>query len=202
MILPSSPGSALIGPNAILQTLGVLDRVEGSALRGAVMAQAGVAVPPADSGMLPEEDCAAVHHALRSLLPSRADALLHASGLATGDYILRHRIPRAAQTLLRLVPGAWGAPILARAIARHAWTFAGSGQFRVASTRPLVFELSDNPLIKGAHADLPMCHWHTGVFERLFSRLIWPEVRVTETDCAATGGLSCRFEILPWSVPA
>ena len=187
---------ARIGPNAILQTLAVLDREEeGASAR--VMAAAGVAVPPPTSGMLPEADCAAVHRALRATLPDRAAALLRLSGLATGDYILRHRIPPVAQRLLRLLPVRLAVPILARAVARHAWTFAGSGAFRVVSTQPLVFALAANPMIAGEAAVAPICHWHAAVFERLFSRLIWPGAQVVEECCAATGAAECRFRVVP-----
>ena len=188
---------ARIGPNAILQTLAVLDREEGEGTAAQVMAAAGVAVPPPTSGMLPEADCAAVHRALRVTLPDRAAALLRLSGLATGDYILRHRIPPVAQRLLRLLPVRLAVPILARAVARHAWTFAGSGAFRVVSTQPLVFALAANPLIAGEAAVAPICHWHAAVFERLFSRLIWPGARVVEECCAATGAAVCRFRVVP-----
>lgn len=188
---------ARIGPNAILQTLAVLDRYEGRATRDLVMELAGVAVPPPDAGMLPEGDCAAVHRALRRALPDRADGLLRLSGLATGDYILRHRIPRAVQVVLRLLPGPVAARILAKAITRHSWTFAGSGSFRVAGWKLLTFEVRHNPLIVGEAAKTPMCHWHAAVFERLFSRLIWRSVVVAEVECEASGGRACRFEVHP-----
>ena len=190
-------GDARIGPNAITQTITILDRHVGRVFRDQVMDMASVAVPPPDAGMLPEADCAAVHRAVRLLLPDRAEALLRLSGLATGDYILRHRIPGLVQSLLRLLPGPLAAPVLAGAISRHAWTFAGSGAFGVVSRHPLTFELCANPLIAGEHADHPMCHWHAAVFERLFARLVWPDVRVTEVSCAATGAASCRFCVLP-----
>lgn len=188
---------ARIGPNAILQTIAVLDRYEGRATRDLVMELAGVAVPPPDAGMLPEADCHAVHRCLRRALPDRADGLLRLSGLATGDYILRHRIPRPVQVALRLLPGPVAARILAKAITRHAWTFAGSGSFRVVGWKPLTFEVRHNPLILGEVADSPMCHWHAAVFERLFSRLIWRSVVVTETDCEASGAGACLFQVHP-----
>lgn len=198
---PTLAETARIGPNAILQTIQVLDRTVGCDLRNVVMLQAGVVVPQPDVGMLPEADCAAVHDALRLLLPARAEALLRASGLATGDYILRHRIPQAAQTALRLLPRRVAARLLSRAIARHAWTFAGSGTFAVSGTDPLEFTVTGNPLIKGTSADRPMCHWHAAVFERLFARLLWPDASVTETACAATGAASCRFHVQPMPRP-
>jgi divinyl protochlorophyllide a 8-vinyl-reductase len=45
---------------------------------------------------------------------------------------------------------------LGKAIARHAWTFAGSGRFRVVA--PLVFEIADNPIVRGEVSDVPLCH--------------------------------------------
>lgn len=186
---------ARIGPNAILQLVDVLERRGLGDLCARVLNRAGVARPPPDASMLPQEDCAAVHRALRQLRPDEADPILRAAGLATGDYILAHRIPRPAQVVLRLLPGRVAAPLLSTAIARHAWTFAGTGRFEVVGRRPLVFSVHDNPLIAGWQADRPQCIWHAAVFERLFSRLVWPGVTVRETACCACGDPACRFEV-------
>jgi divinyl protochlorophyllide a 8-vinyl-reductase len=196
--MPSAPAPcARIGPNAILQTVAVLDRTEGRATRDRVMARAGVAVPPTGSGMVPETDCAAVHHAVRCLFPDQADALLRQSGIETGRYILRHRIPAVARILIRALPAPAGARLLVAAITRHAWTFTGSGGFRVAGWHPLVFEVTGNPLAQKAVSGLPQCHWHAAVFETLLSTLCWPSARVTETACTATGAVCCRFTVDP-----
>lgn len=195
--VPVPAGEARIGPNAITQLVAVLDRVEGRGLRDQVMAAAGVAVPDPTLGMIPEAAAAAVHLALRMALPERAEGLLRLAGLATGSYILRHRIPRAAQWVIRALPAPLGARMLAGAIARHSWTFAGSGAFRIVGRRPLVFEVAGNPLVAGLRGDHPMCHWHAAVFERLFARLVWRGCVVREVACAATGDAVCRFEILP-----
>jgi divinyl protochlorophyllide a 8-vinyl-reductase len=182
-----------IGPNALLQLVPVLD---GAGVRG-VFEAAGVRVPPPDAGMWPEAEVAAVHRRLRADWPAQAPGWLAAAGAGTGDYILAHRIPAAAQALLRALPGAVAGPLLALAIRRNAWTFAGSGRFRIAGWRPLVFEIAGNPLIAGERHGVPVCHWHVAVFRRLFGRLVWPDVRVEETDCAAAGGGVCRFVIRP-----
>ena len=47
--------TARIGPNAILQLIPVLDRAIGPVPRAVLFARAGLAVPPADAGMLPQE---------------------------------------------------------------------------------------------------------------------------------------------------
>jgi divinyl protochlorophyllide a 8-vinyl-reductase len=185
--------AARIGPNALLQLLPVL---AGSGSAG-VFEAAGVAVPPDDAGMWPEAEVAAVHRRLRSDWPDQAPEWLAAAGRGTGAYILAHRIPRPAQRLLRALPGAVAAPILAGAIGRNAWTFAGSGCFRVAAWRPLAFEIAANPLVSGEVRAAPACHWHVAVFAALFDALVWPGAVVRETACCACGDAACRFEIAP-----
>jgi divinyl protochlorophyllide a 8-vinyl-reductase len=187
---------ARIGPNAILQHLPVLDDAIGERLRGALLYRAGVDEPPPDAGMLPEIAVARLHHAVRLFLPDRAPAIQRAAGLATGDYILAHRIPRGAQVLIRALPKPLGARLLATAISKHAWTFAGSGQFRVLGHGPLRVEIRDNPLAQHAF-DHPVCEWHAAVFERLFGALVWPDVQVDEESCTAMGDPSCIFRIAP-----
>ncbi len=186
-----------IGPNAILQLVDVLERRGDVGLLSAVLAEAGVSRPPRDAGMLPESDCAAVHQALRRV-SSGAEALLEEAGLATGDYILAHRIPKLAQGVLRLMPGFLAAPVLTKAISQHSWTFAGTGEFRVEASRPLVVSVARNPLVAGRQADRPQCIWHVAVFRRLYGRLVWPSVSVKETTCCACGDVACRFEISAW----
>ena len=185
-----------IGPNAILQLADVLERRWGGDILSAVLAEAGVSRPPRDAGMLPETDCAAVHQAVRRLLPG-PEGLLEEAGIATGDYILAHRIPKVAQAVLRVLPGSLAAQVLTKAIARHSWTFAGTGEFRVDSSRPLVVSVARNPLVAGWKAETPQCIWHVAVFRRLYGRLVWPSVEVREVACCACGDAACRFEISP-----
>ena len=187
---------ARIGPNAVLQHLPVLDAMIGERLRGALLHRAGIAAPPPDAGMLPEDEVARLHHTVRLFLPDRATEIQRAAGLATGDYILANRIPRLAQTVIRALPAALGARLLSAAIAKHSWTFAGSGVFRIVSHRPLRFEIRANPLAVG-DSDSTICDWHVAVFERLFATLVWPDVQVRELECAATGAPRCLFQIGP-----
>ncbi len=184
-----------IGPNALLQLAQVLERAGGVGLREAVFAAGGVQGLPALDAMIPEGPVAAVHQALRARLPDRAAALSDEAGARTADYILAHRIPKPAQTLLRLLPPSLSAPLLAQAISRNAWTFAGSGAFRVVTTRPMVFAIADNPVVRGEVSGTPVCHWHAAVFRGLFAALVDPRARVAETACCACGAPACRFEV-------
>lgn len=184
---------ARIGPNAVLQLVPVLDRVVGRAARARLMTGAGLVDMPDGAAMILESPVARLHQNLRRDWPDLAPDMARMAGRRTGDYILTHRIPRRAQGLLRTLPAALSARLLAQAIARHAWTFAGSGRFRVVSHAPLVFEIADNPLVRGEHAAAPVCHWHAAVFARLYTRLVAPDYICAETDCCATGAPACRF---------
>lgn len=192
----AQPGPARIGPNAILQLVPVLDARLGAATRHHLLAGADVPVPPPDAGMWPQDDVVRLHRAVIAHHREDSATLLHAAGTATADYILANRIPQPAQRLIRLMPTALGARVLAAAIARNAWTFAGSGRFSVQSHRPLTLSIAANPLACGP-GDGPSCHWHSAVFERLFGQLVWRRARVRETTCCACGDAACRFEIGP-----
>ncbi len=181
----------LIGPNAILQLLPVLEQAGGAALRDQVLVSAGLMGPPSDTGMMPEGPAARVHRALRAIEPELAPALAWAAGVRTAEYIMVRRIPRAAQIVLRLLPARFSGPLLTKAIAKHAWTFAGSGTFAVAG--PLAFEIVDNPIVRGETSELSLCHWHRAVFETLFRRLVDDRLRCEEQTCCAMGAPACRF---------
>jgi divinyl protochlorophyllide a 8-vinyl-reductase len=186
-----------IGPNAILQLVPVLEDAAGRDVAAHVLAMAGVfELPDPAAGLIDEAPAARLHQAMRLELPEVAPMLAREAGWRTGDYILAHRIPKGAQRLLRVLPARLAVPILSRAIAKHAWTFCGSGVFRLVSTWPAVFEIADNPVVRGERSDVPLCHWHAAVFERLFSALCGPRWRVVETECCAQGHGACRFELV------
>lgn len=186
-------GAGLIGPNAVLQLVPLLDRAGGTDWRHTLLARAGLDVLPDGSGMIPEIPVTRLHQALRRDRPDLAASLGWQAGLATGDYILANRIPPAAQWLLKALPWRLAAWVLSRAIARNAWTFAGSGQFLVMT--PLIFALRANPLVRGEVADHPLCDWHRGVFTRLFQTLVHPALTCHEPRCCAMGHAACRFEM-------
>lgn len=186
--------TARIGPNALLQLTAPMAAHLGRDAAGQVFSAAGVRPPPADSGMIPEDQVIAVFRTLAAQHPAQARAILRAAGAATGGYILANRIPRPAAWLIRALPAGIGARLLAAAIARHAWTFAGSGRFWHAFGPPLVLEIAQNPL---AVPGLAQCDWHAGVFQRLFAALTWPDAHVHEASCCARGADACRFVIGP-----
>jgi divinyl protochlorophyllide a 8-vinyl-reductase len=192
-----NPGTgARIGPNSVLQLVPLLDDRLGTGPREMLLAQSGMKDLPGDEGLMAEEPAARLHQALRAQYPELATDLTWRAGLRTADYIISHRIPPVVIHLLQHSPPWLSAPLLARTIEKHAWTFAGSGRFRIASKRPLVFELHNNPVVRGETSAEPLCHWHAAVFQRLFASLVDSKMTCIETACCAAGSDCCRFEIL------
>ncbi|MDF1728240.1 MAG: bacteriochlorophyll 4-vinyl reductase [Sulfitobacter sp.] len=186
--------SGLIGPNAILQLLQVLESVGGPEASAGILAAAGLRDMPDGERMIPEGEAARLHRQIRQSDPDRAPALLAQAGRGTADYILAHRIPAPARLLLRALPMGISAHLLSRAIARHAWTFVGSGQFRVED--PWTYEIAGNPLVAGETSAGCLCYWHAAVFARLYGQLVSKGANCAETRCAAQGRDDiCRFEI-------
>lgn len=188
---------ALIGPNAILQMIPVIEALGGTERVVAMMTRAGLYSVPDGRAMVPEGDAARLHRQLRIEEPDLAPRMATEAGYRTADYILAHRIPAPARMLLKCLPPGPSARALSHAIARHAWTFAGSGRFTVLS--PWSFEIANNPIIRGEASPGCLCDWHSGVFARLYAVLVHPDAMCREVDCGALGrGHACRFEL---SVP-
>lgn len=193
-----------IGPNAVIQLIEALRRagrlkVAADAL-AAVGEQGWIAQPP--DAMVDERRVAAVHAAVLGALEAEEGRRIFAeAGRATGDYLLAHRIPPAAAWALRRTPPALSARLLVAAIRRHAWTFAGSGEFRARADRDVRLEIRGNPLRPSAGRCDAGCVWHAAVFERLFQSLVSPRARAVEAACESRGAAACAFEV-SWTGPS
>jgi divinyl protochlorophyllide a 8-vinyl-reductase len=187
-----------IGPNAIIRVGEVLQRRLGAPTTARLYAAAGLAnyfaEPP--SAMVDEAEARRLHVQLRRALGERLAAeVSREAGVATADYLLAHRIPKPVQALLRVLPAPLACRVLLKAIARHAWTFAGSGRFEAAAGHPCVLTIRDNPLCRGQASEQPVCDYYAATFEHLFRVLVHRGTRVTETHCEARGDDACRFEL-------
>lgn len=186
-------GGARIGPNAVTRLAEAL-----GAAAPAVFAAAGLAhrlATPPDS-MVPEAEVTALHRALRAgLAPEAADRVAREAGRRTALYLLAHRIPRPMQALLRLLPPGLSARLLLRAIGRHAWTFAGSGAFRILPGTPPRFAIEHGPIARAGAAPHPVCGYYAATFEALCAALVSPRARVEEIACEAMGAPACLFAL-------
>ena len=192
-------GTGRIGPNAVTRVAEALAILHGESTTRAGFADAGLsqhlAAPP--GSMIDERDVMALHCAGRGRLGDGAFArVAWLAGQLTGDYILAKRIPQFAQRLLRPMPRWLASRVLGRAIAAHAWTFAGSGEFTVEPRAGgMLLTIRNSPLAREVHSSVPLCGYYTATFERIFARLVAPTTTVTEISCIATGAQSCRFNV-------
>jgi len=181
-----------VGPNAVTQVAAALRAFGGEALAARVFGAAGLqhvlAAPP--ERMVDQDLAACLHDALRlTLEPREATQIAAEAGRRTADYLLGHRIPRAAQLVMRILPARLAAPILLKAMASNAWTYAGTGQVRTLSGRICVLEIIDNPLAQ------PGCPWHVAVFEGLFRALVAKGAQVNHSETRVEGLATSRFDI-------
>ncbi len=152
--------TARIGPNAILQFVPVLEGALGVDETAHMLAMAGIiALPDPAKGLIEEGPAARLHQAVRQALPGDAARLSSEAGRRTGDYILAHRIPKPAQAVLKRLPARRPVPILSKAIAKHAWTFCGSGSF---GWSPAGRRCSRSPTTRWCAARCPTCRCVTG----------------------------------------
>jgi len=193
-----APAAGRIGPNAITRVAEVLRERQGADAMATLFGRAGLAAyverPP--QTMVDETEVAQLHAVLRASLGAVAAAqVAREAGTRTGDYLLAHRIPKPVQVLLKAMPAPLAAHVLRRAITRHAWTFAGSGEFSAVPGRPVKLTIRGNPMCRGLASDVPACDFYAATFERLFRALVHPRATVVETACEACGDDACRFEV-------
>ncbi len=183
-----------IGPNAVTRLAEALGAARAQAVFGAAGLAARLDDPP--GRMVPEMEVIALHRAARALLgEAAAEAAAREAGRLTARYLLAHRIPRAMRMMLRVLPARPAALLLFRAVGRHAWTFAGSGRFRLLPGRPFRVEIAGGPIARAGAADHPVCGYYAATFETLCRALLHPGAQVTEIACEAMGAPGCLFEL-------
>jgi divinyl protochlorophyllide a 8-vinyl-reductase len=183
--------TAEIGPNAVLQTL-VAVRELAPASVPEVLRVSGLG-DEAPTRMIPEAWFIDLVRAVRRVVPGEADGVLRRAGALTAAYVRKNRVPSPIRAVLAALPRKLAMPALLRAIARHAWTFAGSGVFHVEGSQWLVLEGS--PTSRAGAAGPLQCGYYEAAFEGLL-QLAHPGVRVHERCCQGAGAPACRFELV------
>jgi len=187
---------ARIGPNSVTQSLRALEELEAPEVVREVVARA--ALPGTwPEGLIPEAWFLRLIRALRQTLPpERAEAVLRQAGRYTADYVGRHRIPGLFRRLLAVLPARLSLPLLLAAFRRHAWTFAGSGDFRVEGPFPGTILLDGCPTCRpeAAAQRPPAGAYYEAAFTGLL-QLAAGAARVQEVACRARGQAPCRFRI-------
>jgi divinyl protochlorophyllide a 8-vinyl-reductase len=187
-----------IGPNSVIRLIEAMNAEESPQVAQRVFRAAGLGtyLAEAPTEMVDEQDVRTLHHALHGELgPDRARALGRKAGELTADYLMRVRIPALAQALLRLCPAAVASRLLAKAIARNAWTFVGTGHFSATHGQIPRFTIEHCPLCRDQASPEPLCDFYAGTFERLYTRLVDRHALVKEIACQAMGAPACVFAI-------
>lgn len=199
---PPARPPARIGPNAIIQTGQALSALHGLGAARLIFEAAGLGryIGVVPTTMIDEREPVALFAAIQTTLPpAEADRVLAEAGHRTGHYILENRIPPIARQILPKLPPGLSSRLLVSAIARHAWTFAGSGQFEGRVTgwkRPVVtLVIAANPLAT------PGCPWHGAVFHRLFASLSGDVASVRHSQCCARGDGACITQLILAPMP-
>jgi divinyl protochlorophyllide a 8-vinyl-reductase len=196
------PPAGRIGPNAITRLAEAMPRRVGATVTRDVFARAGLVhhllAPP--QHMVDETEVRRLHGALRATVgEATALGLAREAGTLTARYLLAHRIPGPVQLLLKVLPARLAARMLLAAIARHAWTFTGSGVFTHtlgASGQPqATLRLHNNPLCRDLATEHPACAYYTATFEHLFRQLVHLQSEVIEVACEACGAEACEFQV-------
>jgi divinyl protochlorophyllide a 8-vinyl-reductase len=175
---------ALIGPNAVLKAVEVMEERLGAAETAVILADAQIARLPSGEHMIPEIEALRLHRWLALHEPMGAFVIAEEAGARTADYIIAHRIPRAAGWLLRALPATLAAPLLMAAIRKHAWTFVGAGAFTPEGAWRFTIDRT------GTDDSLPvpgsLFQWYAAVFTRLYRQLVAADCccRVLESEAA------------------
>jgi len=192
-ILGRRRGGALIGPNAVLKAVEVMEERLGHAETSAILADAQIVSLPSGRHMIPEVEALRLHRWLALHDPVGAFVIAEEAGARTADYIIAHRIPPAAVWVLRHCPAVLAAPLLMAAIGKHAWTFVGAGTFTPDGAWAFSIDRGS------AGDDLPpsdsLFHWYAAVFTQLYRRLVAPDCTCRVIAPDAPCDMARRFVI-------
>lgn len=167
---PGAPKRALIGPNAVLQAVAVMEERLGHAETAAILVDAQIERLPTGEHMIPEVEALRLHRWLALHDPMGAFVIAEESGSRTADYIIANRIPRAAVWLLKHLPAGLAAPLLMGAIRKHAWTFIGAGTFTPDGAWH--FTIDRSAADDATQPPDSLFHWYAAVFTRLYRELV------------------------------
>lgn len=188
---PSRPG--FMGPMAVLTMVHQVTTLFGEDASNDLLKHAELFRLPAQDEPVREDKVARLHQSVRHLWPENAAQIARAAGEDMADFTMETRMPERAQELLKKAPMPVGAWLLGQSLLQNAWTFSGSGTFRILNR--LEFGLSDNPLVQGETGTAPLCAFHAGLIERMFKALIDPGFVCTETGCSGHGHTECTFRL-------
>ncbi|WP_322488268.1 bacteriochlorophyll 4-vinyl reductase [Chloroflexus sp.] len=189
---------ARIGPNSIIQTIAALREQYGAETTAAWLRRSGRGhfLETMPDHMLAESEFGAMIRDLRDWLGMPAAMrVLDRSGELTANYVATNRVPAPIRLLLPRLPVGLALRIFLPAIAKHAWTFAGSGQFGYTLRPQWQLTLANSVEAREVQATEPVCSYYRAAFEGLLRRVVSDRIRVREVACRAMGAPRCTFAV-------
>lgn len=179
--------------NMILPIFDVLETFVGVDERDRIFQDAGLKFLPSPQDPVRERLVAQLHQGIRRDLPHLWRDIMVSAGEKAAQIVLDYRLDVSSRDLLRRLPWSLATWMLVRTTTQNAWTFSGSGDFRVLRTSTL--EIANNPVTRAETSNAPVCLFQQTVLETVFQRAIDTRLRFLETQCCAAGGETCRFEL-------
>ncbi len=189
---------ARIGPNSIIQTVAALREQYGAEMVAAWLRRTGRGhlLETMPDHMLAESEFGAMINDVREWLGMEAAMrALDRSGELTAAYVATNRVPAPIRLLLPRLPVGLALRLFLPAIAKHAWTFAGSGQFGYSLRPQWQLTLANSVEARGVRSAEPVCSYYRAAFEGLLRRVVSDRIRVREVTCRATGAPRCTFAV-------
>lgn len=182
---------AKMGPNGIIQSFNAIKARFGESAAQQALIEADLKKYLAE---LPHEmvDEREFHRLVKHICErfdeaTRNEILLDA-GKRTAHYLLQVRIPKVFQALLRRLPTRWAAKLLLWSIAKHAWTFAGSGEFSYQ-----VHSGIEATILVRESAHYEVALFFGGALQTLFQTLFKDKIEFQIQVFPSDDGLLCRY---------
>ena len=102
---------------------------------------------------------------------------------------------------MKALPPSLSARVLLKAIARHAWTFAGSSTLQHDARHPVRISLSGSPMFATPTCQILAARYYEAAFETLFRQLVSAGTRAVSLDHypnekgAASNTAACTFAL-------
>lgn len=189
----ASATEARIGPNALIQSVNALREQYKEAHIRTILRQCGQEdlLESQPTTMVAEQAFADLVVALADQLGvPEARQILWRAGQLTAGYLLQNRIPRPFQWLLRPLPDRPALQLLLLAVGKHAWTFAGSGQFTY-----VVGKIPQLTVVTHLYPGEAVCGFYGGTFDHLIHMLIAAQAQTQVTTTCYAGQTRCVYTI-------
>lgn len=192
-LLKKPRGRNFMSANMVLPFYSVLQDIVGEEERDCVFQAAGLRNLPNPEEPVREKQVQQLHQIIRENYPAHLERIMTEAGIAAAKVITQYRLSVTAKQMLNRLPWSMATWMMVKSVHQNAWSFTGSGTFLMLETG--MFELSQNPMMRGVHETRPQCTFHRTIFETMFREVVHEQMQCEELQCCGAGATSCRFKL-------